>query len=322
VKTDAFISHASADAAFAERLKKCLTADGLTTWIDNSNINFGGLLRNQIQSGIRDSRVLVLVWSESAFQSRWVMAEMFTAFLLGRFIIPCVVDKTPLPQFLGNAAYLSCQRDKDRIGQRLCRAVRDAPSEPNEPAPVIAGRDAPVERLIAQVAQAQYGVLSLIKTKFAEAAEANRQVGAILDNLRKLAPLHPMVLNLSGFQCKNDYLFEHWDAIMVGRAPKDPLLDRGERYFFESLCVCPTDESAINGLGSILFYQRELDAAEFFQRRALDIHFKRTGKVYEAAKRDLEMVLECKRKQEQEAALSRSLLGPGFAGLIAATGRS
>jgi len=37
-----------------------------------------------------------------------------------------------------------------------------------------------------------------------------------------------------------------------GARPKDPLLDRGERYFFESLCVCPR-QNAINGLGSILF---------------------------------------------------------------------
>jgi hypothetical protein len=165
-------------------------------------------------------------------------------------------------------------------------------------------------------------VLSAINADFAKAAEANHRVGTALDNLRKLAPLHPMVLNLSGYQCKNDYMFEHWGAIKVGRAPKDPLLDRGERYFFEGLCVCPTDENAINGLGSILFYQRELDAAEFFQRRALDIHFRRTGKVYDAAKHDLEMVLDWKRKQEQTSALTRSLVDPGLSSAMAAAGRT
>jgi hypothetical protein len=38
-------------------------------------------------------------------------------------------------------------------------------------------------------------------------------------------------------------MIKHWDAIQVGRAPKDQLLDRAERYFFESLCVGPYDES-------------------------------------------------------------------------------
>src|SRR5262245_43594196 len=281
-KTDAFISHASADAAFAETLDASLKADKLTTWIDNLNVGFGGLLRNQIQSAIENSNQMVLVWSDSAVKSRWVMAEMFTAFWLDRFIIPCVVDATPLPQFLGNSAYLSRHRDRDRIGERLCRAVRAAPAHANQPAAFIAGQDPQVEALIDGVAAAQYDVLSAIQKQFDKAAEANRHVGSVLRKLQELSPLHPMVLNLAGYQCKNDYMFKHWDAIQVGRAPKDPLLDRGERYFFDSLSVRPADVSAINGLGSILFYQRELDAAEFLQRRALDIHFKRTGKVYEA----------------------------------------
>jgi hypothetical protein len=48
--------------------------------------------------------------------------------------------------------------------------------------------------------------------------------------------------------------------------------------FFEGLCVNPYDESAVNGLGSILVYERELDAAEFFQRRSIDLCLRRTGK--------------------------------------------
>lgn len=47
----------------------------------------------------------------------------------------------------------------------------------------------------------------------------------------------------------------------AGRAPKDPLLNQGERHFFDALCVDPSDPSALNGLGSILMFERELDAA-------------------------------------------------------------
>src|SRR5207302_2367627 len=126
------------------------------------DVRFGALLRDQIQSAIGDSRVLVLVWSKAAFQSRWVMAEMFTAFCLDRFIIPCVVDATPLPQFLGNAAYLDRRREKDRIGQRLCQAVRWAPPGANKPAALLAGQDRLVESVIKGVAAGQYGVLGAI----------------------------------------------------------------------------------------------------------------------------------------------------------------
>jgi hypothetical protein len=54
----------------------------------------------------------VLLWSEAAFKSRWVMAEIFMALHLERFIIHRVLDTTPLPQFLANVAYLDHQRDK------------------------------------------------------------------------------------------------------------------------------------------------------------------------------------------------------------------
>ena len=253
MKVDAFISHASANSEFAELVDRALTAGKLKTWVDRANVGFGGLLRNQIQSAIRDSRVLVLLWSEAAFASRWVMAEIFTAFYLERFIIPCVLDATPLPQFLSNTAYLDHQRDKDRIGQELCRAVRTAPNGANDIAAVLVSETSAVQSLIHGVAAGQYGVLGVIVDDREKAAKANRHVSNALHSLQEMAPLHPMVLNLAGYQCKNEYLIKHWDAIQAGRAPEDPLLQRSERHFFESLCVNPFDESAVNGLGSILF---------------------------------------------------------------------
>ena len=105
-----------------------------------------------------------------------------------------------------------------------------------------------------------------------------------------MAPLDAIVLNLSGYQCKNKYTIKHWEKIQVGRAPKDSVLLRGERYFFNTLCVNPEDESAINGLGSILFYERELQAAAFFQRRAIELA-KKSGGNYQAAEQDLAQTL-------------------------------
>lgn len=297
MKVDAFISHASANAEFAATIRRALEADKLKAWMDNSDTGFGALLRNQLQSAISDSRVLVLLWSKAAFESRWVMAEMFTALYLERFIIPCVLDKTPLPQFLANVAYLDRRRDKDRVGQELCRAVRAAPARANDVAAVMVSETAAMKSLIDRVAAGQYGVVGALVGDRDQAAEANRQVARDLLSLQKLAPLQPMVLNLAGYQCKNDYMIKHWDAIQAGQAPKDQLLDRGERNFFDSLCVNPFDESAINGLGNILFFERELDAAEFFHRRAIDVHRKRTGKIYGAAQHDLDMVLRLKRQQ-------------------------
>ncbi len=63
------------------------------------------------------------------------MAEIFTAFHLDRFIIPCVLDATPLPQFLQNTAYLSRQRDQADIGEKLAHAIGAAPRSGNKVAP-------------------------------------------------------------------------------------------------------------------------------------------------------------------------------------------
>jgi Flp pilus assembly protein TadD len=73
------------------------------------------------------------------------------------------------------------------------------------------------------------------------------------------------------------------------------VLLRAERCFFESLFVDPLDFEALNGLGSILYFEREYEAAEFFIRRALALA-KHAGVDYPAAKSDLQLVLRARRK--------------------------
>ena len=287
---DAFFSHASEDSRVAARLVKFLETNSLTAWIDRSNVRFGSLLRNELHDAIRDSRTLVLVWSKAASKSRWVMAEILVAFHLNRFIIPCVLDETPLPQFLGNTAYVDRRREKSSLGAGICRSIREAPAHANDIAPLIASRPPAVQSLANGVAAAQYGVLATITTDLKKAATANIAVDKRLRSLKKLAPLDVMVMNLSGYQCKNNYMIKHWQKIQAGQAPKDPLLIRAERYFFDTLSVNPRDESAINGIGSILFYERELQAAAFFQRRAIELAKQRGGN-YEAAQHDLELTI-------------------------------
>lgn len=97
---DAFISHSSADAALAELVESTLENEGLAAWLDKTEISVGAPLRDELQSSIEESRVVVLLWSKAAARSRWVAAEVLTAFHLGRFIVPCVLDKARLPQFL------------------------------------------------------------------------------------------------------------------------------------------------------------------------------------------------------------------------------
>ena len=73
-----------------------------------------------------------------------------------------------------------------------------------------------------------------------------------------------------------------------------PVKNSRDRCFFESLFADPLDYEALNGLGSILYFEREFEAAEFFIRRAL-VLAKRAGVDYPAAKSDLDLVLRARR---------------------------
>ena len=114
-------------------------------------------------------------------------------------------------------------------------------------------------------------------------------VDAAMKKAEKRWRLDLMILKLAGYHRKNAYMLKHWDAMQAGRSPKDVLLQRAERFFFEALFVNPIDYEALNGLGSILILERELDAAEFFVRRAIAAAKKKKID-YSEAKRDLALI--------------------------------
>lgn len=283
---DAFVSHSSADDAVAQRIRRSLEPE-YRIWLDTSDIRLGALLRNELQQAIAASRIVGLLWSEAAAASRWVAAEIITAFHLDRFIVPCVLDTTPLPHFLSPAVYLDLGRDEAGGIEQLRRALRDAPDAANELPPRMVSRSADLEQAVAMLAQGQQAVIARIRRRDRDGA---RQIQEPLWNAMRTSveawPYDTMVLNLAGYQYKNEYQIVHFDEIQAGQPPRDPLLDRAERCFLDALFVDPDDLSALNGLGSILILERELDAAEFFVRRAIDLATHR-GLDYSAARNDL-----------------------------------
>ena len=234
------------------------------------------------------------------------MAELFTGFHLNHFIITCALDTTALPQFLGNDAYLERTRDRLDIQTKLVRAIRDAPDAANQVAPLIAAQTPAMELLIAEVYRHQNDAVTLAGSHQKKAARANQAAERALKRLVEGWPMQAMALSLSGYQCKNTYMLEHWDEIQAGRAPKHPLLDKAERRFFGTLCFSPYDAGALNGLGSILFFEREHEAAEFFQRRAIEL-VKREGLDYTAAEEDLKMTLYYKQVRQEPGADAQAL---------------
>jgi hypothetical protein len=291
---DAFISHSSRDASVASQVERVLERNGLSAWLDRSEIRPGRLLRTELQEAIHKSRVVVLLWSKAAAKSRWVAAETLTAFHLNRFIIVCARDKTRPPYFLENTIYLNLQPRRTEWSRLLPRAVRSAPGAANEIPARLGARTPELDDAIRRLAQAQLAVTDRLGRNDLEGAKrSQRVVDREMKRAEKRWPLEAMILNLAGYHRKNAYMLYHWPAILAGRPPKDRLLERAERRFFESLFVDPYDYSALNGLGSILFYEREFDAAEFFIRRAL-LLAEKSGVDYPAATHDLQLVQSVK----------------------------
>jgi hypothetical protein len=285
-----FISHSSASADAAARLERAFEGAGFDVWLDASDLGTGTLLRNELDAAIEQSQAVVLVWSEPASRSRWVSAEILTAFHRNRFILPCVTDDTPLPQFLGRSVYLDLRRAGDDAVRRLVRDAGSAPALANPLPPRVGSPSGEMLLAYNRLGRLQEGVTGrLSKRDVAGAADAQARLDLEMAQAELRWPFELRILNLAGYHRKNGYLVKHWSAIQAGRPPRDPLLHEGERLFFEAALVDPNDVSALNGLASILIYELELDAAAFFNDRAIELS-KRANIPYDAAEHDRRLI--------------------------------
>jgi hypothetical protein len=285
-----FLSHASANLDAAHQVAAALDAAGLGSWLDHSDIRVGALLDKQLQQAIKASHAVVLIWSKAAATSRWVAAEVLTAFHLNRFIVPCVLSGTELPQFLSRSVYFDLRKGRADALARLGEQVQRAPRARNEFPALSSYRSEELNEAVYRIAAEQAAALQPLDHGDLSGA---RKLQAKLDRKMHAAEKRwrydPTILNLAGYHRKNSYMLKHWDEYCAGRFPEDPVLFEAERRFFDALFVNPLDFSALNGLGNILLFAGELDAAEFFVGKAVDCATN-AGVVYPEANHDLELI--------------------------------
>src|SRR5262249_2653944 len=136
----------------------------------------GFLLQRELQQAIKASRVLVLLWSKEARRSSWVRTELLTAFHLNRFIVPCLVDGTRPPQFLGPEVGLDLRRKRRAPLHELMRAVREAPRRRNQLLPLVRASGLGAELVARSIQTAQ-----------------DKEIDAMEGNLRAAARMHAAV---------------------------------------------------------------------------------------------------------------------------------
>jgi len=101
-----FISYASKDHAFAERLHAALQNKGVRCWFAPEDMKIGDRLRLRIDETIRVYDKLLLVLSKTSVSSQWVEQEVETALAREReqgttILFPVRIDNTVMAQQTG-----------------------------------------------------------------------------------------------------------------------------------------------------------------------------------------------------------------------------
>ena len=94
---EVFISYARDDTAFAKRLARGLTREGVSGFHDDADIAAGAPWGDAVRRALEASKSLVLVLSKRALDSNYVLAELGAAEALGKPIIAVKLPDEPLP---------------------------------------------------------------------------------------------------------------------------------------------------------------------------------------------------------------------------------
>ncbi|MEZ5292343.1 MAG: TIR domain-containing protein [Vicinamibacterales bacterium] len=280
----AFISHASQDRAIAERIESALGR--ARVWLDRSDIRLGALLGRELLANIRRSRSLVLVWSADACRSPWVQSEWISAANLGKPVIPVVLDRTPLPQALRNTLWLAWRRASKATLAELTRAVRTHRAGETSIAAAMRLPDAARDLAIDRLARRQDAMFATWGEQgLAAARRAQVRLAPATEALRTRHPLDPRVAALWAYHAKNGVLLDHDAEIAAGIRVTDARLDEARWRFLDALWLDPFSPDSLNGLGTIAWFDHDLDTAEFFVRAALQV-----APGYAAAAHDLRLI--------------------------------
>ncbi len=133
-----FISYTQEDKRYATLIANALEQAGHEVWYDKWSLRVGDNLIQKINEGLKETDALIVIVSKYALRSKWVMHE-FSAIALGDLssrksrVIPVLVDKSSVPQYLARYVYVDLTTDVDGGIQRILAALSEKPTkEPTE----------------------------------------------------------------------------------------------------------------------------------------------------------------------------------------------
>jgi len=119
-----FLSHNHKDKPFARRLSERLKFHGISTWIDEAEIQVGDSLISKIESAIREFTYLGVILSPNSISSEWVSREVkmaLTEEIQGRRVkvLPLLYKGCEVPGFLVDKVYADFTKDFEEGFEKL-----------------------------------------------------------------------------------------------------------------------------------------------------------------------------------------------------------
>ena len=145
---DVFISYSSAEMSQAETVRNVLEENGIPCWMAPRDIPGGSNYTKEIPTAIRGCQVFVLILSQNAQKSQWVLRELDSAVNSGKVILPFMLEDCALNDefnFLltGAQRYAAYQKKAEALetlvgrvkavvahGESVARTKKEAPQEP------------------------------------------------------------------------------------------------------------------------------------------------------------------------------------------------
>lgn len=124
-KNQIFISHSHSDADFAELLKLHLEKQGIKCWMDSERLKIGQDWREEIDSGISNSKAVIAIMSPEARKSEYVTYEWAYAWGKGIKIFPLMLIQTPLHPRLESLQYLDFTNRVTRPYEELIHRIKE-----------------------------------------------------------------------------------------------------------------------------------------------------------------------------------------------------
>lgn len=125
---DVFISHSSLDKKYATWVKDYLEANGISCWMDSTDIHGGQNYLEKIPDAIHDCKFLVLLLSNHSQKSKWVLGELEYALKNDKTVLPFMLENCELTRKfdfpLGTVQHYEAYKDMQGAVEKMVLDIK------------------------------------------------------------------------------------------------------------------------------------------------------------------------------------------------------